>query len=64
MKVNEGNVDRFVRAFVGLVLIALAMTSIIGPWGWIGIVPLVTGAVGMCPLYSLVGFSTCDATPP
>jgi hypothetical protein len=58
MKVNEGNVDRFVRVFVGLVMISLAMTGIVGAWGWLGVVPLATGAVGMCPLYSLLGIST------
>ena len=59
MKVNEGTVDRALRVIVGLVLIGLAFTGKIGVWGWIGVVPLVTGAVGMCPLYSILGLSTC-----
>lgn len=59
MKVNEGTLDRTVRVLAGIALIALAYTGTIGPWGYIGIVPLVTGALGMCPLYSLLGISTC-----
>ncbi|MGO8740520.1 YgaP family membrane protein [Rhodoblastus sp.] len=59
MKVNEGTVDRALRVIVGLVLIGLAFTGKVGVWGWIGVVPLVTGAVGMCPLYSILGLSTC-----
>ena len=61
MKVNEGFNDRAVRVFAGLVLIALSIADIIGPWGYIGVVPLLTGAVGMCPLYSLLGISSCPA---
>jgi len=61
MKINEGNVDRSVRVLVGVVLIGLAVSGAVGPWAYIGLVPLVTGAVGMCPLYSLLGISTCPA---
>lgn len=59
MKVNQGNIERVLRVVVGLVLIGLTLTGKIGMWGWIGVVPLVTGAVGMCPLYSILGISTC-----
>ena len=61
MKINEGNVDRSVRVLVGVVLIGLAVSGVVGPWAYIGLVPLVTGAVGLCPLYSLLGISTCPA---
>jgi len=61
MKINEGVVDRSVRVLVGVVLIGLAVSGVVGPWAYIGLVPLVTGAVGMCPLYSLLGISTCPA---
>jgi hypothetical protein len=44
---------------VGLVLIALAATGTVGWWGWLGVVPLLTGAVGNCPAYSLLGIKTC-----
>lgn len=59
MKVNEGVVDRTLRVVVGLVLIGLAATGTVGIWGYIGIVPLLTGAIGMCPIYSLLGINTC-----
>ena len=59
MKTNEGQVDRVVRVFAGLALIGLAVADVIGPWGYIGIVPLLTGAVGYCPLYTLLGINTC-----
>ena len=62
MKTNEGVIDRSLRVIVGLVLIGLAATGTIGMWGYIGIIPLVTGAVGMCPLYSLLGINTCPAS--
>ena len=59
MKSNVGGIDRILRIVAGLVLIALALTGTIGLWGWIGLVPLATGALGSCPLYTVLGFSTC-----
>lgn len=59
MKANVGGIDRMLRIVVGLVLIALAATGTVGAWGWIGVVPLVTGLVRFCPLYPLLGLSTC-----
>lgn len=59
MKVNEGVIDRSLRVVAGLVLIGLAATGTIGPWGYIGVIPLVTGAIGMCPIYSLLGINSC-----
>ncbi len=59
MKINEGVIDRSLRVIVGLVLIGLAATETVGLWGYIGIVPLVTGTVGMCPIYSLLGINSC-----
>ena len=61
MTTNEGNLDRAVRVIVGLALIGLAATGKVGMWGWIGMVPLVTGAVGWCPLYALLGWNTCPS---
>lgn len=55
---NEGNLDRVVRSLVGVALLSL---TVIGPqtlWGLVGIVPLVTGLVGTCPLYTFFGRST------
>lgn len=60
MKVNEGAIDRSLRVIVGLVLLGLTATGYIGMWGYIGLIPLVTGAVGICPLYSIVGINTCN----
>ncbi|MDP1900112.1 MAG: DUF2892 domain-containing protein [Rubrivivax sp.] len=59
MKTNVGSIDRILRILVGLVLIALAYTGTIGVWGWIGVVPLATAAMGFCPLYTMLGFSSC-----
>jgi len=59
MKVNEGVIDRSLRVVAGLVLIGLAATGTVGLWGYIGVVPLLTGAVGMCPIYSLLGINSC-----
>lgn len=59
MKRNEGTLDRGLRALAGVLLLALTVTGSIGPWGWIGIVPLATAAMGWCPLYTLLGINTC-----
>lgn len=59
MKMNVGNIDRILRIVIGLVLIALAATSTVGVWGYIGIVPLLTGLFKFCPAYSLLGVNTC-----
>jgi hypothetical protein len=59
MKTNVGNVDRVVRIVAGLALVGLAVAGTIGPWGYIGIVPLLTGFMRVCPAYSLLGISTC-----
>lgn len=59
MKTNEGTLDRVVRIVAGLALIGMAATGTVGAWGYIGVVPLLTGALGTCPLYSVLGISTC-----
>lgn len=59
MKANVGGMDRVLRIAVGLVLVVLAVLGIGTPWTWIGVVPLATGAMGWCPLYPLLGLSTC-----
>ena len=58
---NIGNVDRAVRIAVGLLLIALVFVGPRTPWGWIGLVPLVTAFIGFCPAYRLLGIRTCAA---
>ena len=59
MPTNEGTIDRALRVIVGLVLIALVFVGPQTPWGWIGVVPLLTGIVGFCPAYRLLGINTC-----
>lgn len=59
MKANVGGIDRVLRIVVGLVLIGLAATGTVGVWGWLGVVPLATGALGWCPPYAIFGFNTC-----
>ncbi len=61
MKTNEGTIDRILRVLVGITLISIVFVGPKTPWGWIGVVPLVTGLVGVCPLYSILGINTCPA---
>lgn len=56
---NVGNVDKVIRIILGLVLIALVFVGPQTPWGWIGIIPLATGLIGFCPLYTIFGINTC-----
>jgi hypothetical protein len=66
MSTNVGTIDRVVRVVIGLVLIAFAL-SLGFPntgwnWiGWIGVIPIITAILGICPLYSLLGISSCPA---
>lgn len=57
---NVGQIDKIIRIVLGLALIALVFVGPQAPWGWIGIVPLVTGLIGFCPAYKLIGINTCD----
>ncbi len=58
---NVGQIDRAVRIVLGLVLLGLAFTGHYTPWTWLGVVPLLTGLIGWCPPYSLLGINTCKA---
>lgn len=64
MQINVGSPDRIIRIVAGVALILLALTGTIGAWGWIGIVPLLTGVFRFCPAYSLLGMNTCKLNPP
>lgn len=55
---NEGRVDRVIRIAAGLVLLSLAVIGPRTPWGLLGLIPLLTGIVGFCPLYRIVGMKT------
>jgi len=59
MKCNEGTIDRGLRVIVGLALVIMTATGTVGAWGWIGVVPLLTGAIGFCPAYAIFGMNTC-----
>ena len=58
-KTNVGGIDRTLRIVLGLVLIALVFVGPKTSLGWIGLVPLLTGLMRTCPLYSLLGMNTC-----
>lgn len=63
MTENVGTIDRVLRVAVGAALIAVALDLFPGyqtNWGWVGLVPLVTGIFGSCPAYSLLGLNTCS----
>ncbi len=59
MKKNVAGIDKIVRIVVGIALIGLAATNQIGVWGYIGVIPLVTGLIGWCPAYLPFGISSC-----
>lgn len=59
MKKNEGTFDRAARVIVGLGLLSLVFVGPQTMWGLVGIVPLLTGAIGFCPLYTVLGINTC-----
>jgi hypothetical protein len=56
---NEGTIDRVIRVALGLGLLSLVFVGPETPWGWLGIVPLATGLMGSCPLYTVLGLSSC-----
>ncbi|MCF8209143.1 MAG: DUF2892 domain-containing protein [Rhodoferax sp.] len=60
MKSNVGSVDRIARIVLGLGLIGMTLSGTIGAWGWLGVVPLATGAIGWCPPYAIFGINTCS----
>ena len=59
MTKNIGSPERLIRIIVGLVLIALVFVGPKTIWGWVGVVPLLTGLIGWCPPYQLLGINTC-----
>lgn len=64
LKINEGTLDRAIRIALGVTLLALVFIGPKTAWGWIGVVPLATGLIGWCPLYSVLGIDTCRAGKP
>lgn len=63
MKVNESRFERILRVVVGLFIISLTFWGPKSAWGWLGLIPVLTGVIGFCPLYSLAGKQPCHAQP-
>ena len=62
MEVNEGTVDKTIRITAGLALIIIVGFGMNSWWGLLGLVPLATGIASRCPMYSVLGISTCKIT--
>lgn len=62
--VNEHSVERIIRVAIGLLALSLVFVGPHTAWGWLGLIPLATGALGTCPLYTLFGISTCGVKAP
>lgn len=63
MKTNEGALDRILRVVVGIVILSMAFIGPQPPWAYLGLIPLLTGLVGFCPLYAILKINTCGAPP-
>lgn len=59
MTANVGGIDRILRIVVGLALLSLVFIGPQTPWGYIGLIPLLTGIFSFCPAYTLLGIKTC-----
>ena len=58
MKLNVGNLESFIRIFSGVCLLYGALYGAIGPWGYVGVVLILTGMGRFCPLTTLLGINT------
>jgi Protein of unknown function (DUF2892) len=63
LAVTEHPSERVIRVLLGLALLSLVFIGPKTPWGWLGIILILTGASGLCPLYTLLGISTCPRKP-
>ena len=57
--VTQHPIERVIRVLVGIAILSIVFIGPKTPWGWFGILPILTGASGLCPLYTLLGISTC-----
>jgi len=57
-KNNVGNIDRIIRVVVGIILVGNVFYALQHPVGWLGVILIVTGIAGKCPLYSILGINT------
>jgi len=60
LALNEGVLDRTIRIVIGAMLVLFAITIRGGGWAYVGLIPLITGTIGYCPLYALLGMSTYE----
>jgi len=58
---NIGNLDKGLRILIGIIGIALVFFGPETPWGWLGLVPLITGLINFCPLYKILGISSLSS---
>ncbi len=63
MKTNLHSMDRSIRIIVGLFLMSLAFWGPTNPWFFLGVIPVLTGIIGWCPLYSILGINTKSNMP-
>ena len=56
---NVGGIDKILRILAGLILLSLVFIGPQTAWGWVGLVPLLTGLFGFCPLYKIIGLNSC-----
>ncbi len=59
MNKNVGNTEPAIRIGGGLILVVLAASGTVGLWGYLGLLPMITGAIGWCPPYAMLGINTC-----
>lgn len=59
MKKNIGGTERIIRVVVGLAIVSLAFIGPASPWAFLGLIPVLTGLIGWCPPYALLGINTC-----
>lgn len=59
MKKNSNKVERVIRMLVGAAVLSLAFIGPKTPLGYLGVIPLITGLTGFCPLYTIFGINTC-----
>ena len=57
-KKNVGKIDRIIRVVVGIILVGNVFYALHHPIGWLGVILIVTGIAGTCPLYSIIGINT------
>lgn len=60
---NIGNLDKVLRLLVGIIGVTIVFVGPQTAWGWLGLVPLITGLINFCPLYKVLGLNTLSAKP-